>query len=538
MEEIKSVRLRVNSSYGTDGKITISRVNNRKRIVTADRGVGNNLPELEFGNRYRDDSDDSIIENYLYIMNKNGQLPDDYEIIQNPWSDIVPKPRQYGFEPYYLNNGSSINIDWLDGTSHVGGTKWSDDEGNELDDIPDPEESKLFYTKRVSIRPNYESGDPPMMFTDINEIVKKDFNLPDKKFGGNVDDISIVESVIFYWISQTTNYDDLALCDPNNEFCNIIEYKSPINLNENDEEPEVEPTEEVIVEPIDNNIFTFNVEKEGSFIPMSTGTNSTTDSKIGELFIVEPGGFVFQDDFEQLDELDEEFTETSFEGLSEQEYIEQEKIANDIKDTEQQANLEQTNDGDVGDVVNIKPVGSFDELLRLAGKIARSIGLYDRVKYSNLNRGYVSGVHGLCPQGTQAVMYALLGITPKRLYGHADWYSFKSPGTDNGNASFAKTGYYKDKVQIHQKNGSWSGTYIKNSSQWQIGDILVMGYKGGKKYGHIQIWTGVKWMSDFKQNSINGLSSADKNTVALWRLNDKGVSAVKTQSGNIGKQIS
>jgi hypothetical protein len=245
MEEIKSIRLRVNSSYGTDGKITISRVNNRKRIVTADRGVGNNLPELEFGNRYRDDSDDSIIENYLSVMNKDGRLPDDYEILQNPWSDIVPKPRQYGFEPYYLNNGSSIYIDWLDGTSTVGGTKWSDDEGNELDDIPDSEESKFYYTKRVSISPNYESGDPPMMFTDFSEIVKKDFDLADQKYSGNVDDMSIVESVIFYWKSQTLNYDDLDLCDPNNEFCNIIEYKSPIG-DPQPEEPEPTPTKESV----------------------------------------------------------------------------------------------------------------------------------------------------------------------------------------------------------------------------------------------------------------------------------------------------
>lgn len=318
MEEIKSIRLRVNSSYGTDGKITISRVNNRKRIVTADRGVGNNLPELEFGNRYRDDSDDSIIENYLSVMNKDGRLPDDYEILQNPWSDIVPKPRQYGFEPYYLNNGSSIYIDWLDGTSTVGGTKWSDDEGNELDDIPDSEESKFYYTKRVSISPNYESGDPPMMFTDFSEIVKKDFNLPDKKFGGNVDDISIVESVIFYWKSQTLNYDDLDLCDPNNEFCNIIEYKSPIG-DPQPEEPEPTPTKE-------------SVQTQGTpKIKLSVVLPEELELKVKEdlnevkVYIgdppLKPGEFVFQDDFDNLEELDPEYMEEPFEGEEEAEEV-------------------------------------------------------------------------------------------------------------------------------------------------------------------------------------------------------------------------
>jgi len=75
--------------------------------------------------------------------------------------------------------------------------------------------------------------------------------------------------------------------------------------------------EEKPTEPT-NNIFTFNVEKEGVFIPMSPGTSSTIDSRIGELFIVEPGGFVFQDELDNLEELDPEFVESGFEGSEEQ----------------------------------------------------------------------------------------------------------------------------------------------------------------------------------------------------------------------------
>lgn len=283
-------------------------------------------------------------------------------------------------------------------------------------------------------------------------------------------------------------------------------------------------------------LFTFNVESENKFIIISNPSGVPT-SDIGELTLLktEQDGFVFQDDFDQLEDLDPLYQETDFDGLDEEEFNLQDEITNNINDQEQLENLESN---ETGIKVDIQPVSSFDELLRLAGKLARELGKNPKVKYENLNRGYTKGIHGLCPQGTQAVLYALTGIKELgKISGNADWFSFKKPGTGGGNASFSKTGHYNDKVRITQKNGSWKGTYLQDSSQWQIGDIIVMGYLNGKKYGHIQIWTGVKWMSDFKQNAIQQ-NHVDPNTVALWRLNDKGISALKAQSGNIGKQIS
>ena len=283
-------------------------------------------------------------------------------------------------------------------------------------------------------------------------------------------------------------------------------------------------------------LFTFNVEGENKFIIISNPSGVPT-SDIGELTLLktEQDGFVFQDDFEQLEDLDPLYQETDFDGLDEEEFNLQNDITNNIDDQEQLENLQSN---ETGIKVDIQPVSSFDELLRLAGKLARELGKNPKVKYENLNKGYTKGIHGLCPQGTQAVLYALTGIKELgKISGNADWFSFKNPGTGGGNASFSKTGHYNDKIKITQKNGSWKGTYIQDPSQWQIGDIIVMGYTGGKKYGHIQIWTGVKWMSDFKQNAIQQ-NNVDPNTVALWRLNDKGISALKAQSGNIGKQTS
>jgi hypothetical protein len=55
-----------------------------------------------------------------------------------------------------------------------------------------------------------------------------------------------------------------------------------------------------------------------------------------------------------------------------------------------------------------------------------------------------------------------------------------------------------------------------------------MGYVGGKPYGHIQVWTGWKWVSDFSQNSIQQ-RNVDFDTIALWRLNETGKQAVQSQ---------
>lgn len=181
---------------------------------------------------------------------------------------------------------------------------------------------------------------------------------------------------------------------------------------------------------------------------------------------------------------------------------------------------------------------SLDTLLEKAGKWARSLGKNPRVRYENLRRGYVSGIHGLCPQGTQSVCVALTGVSGLgTISGHADWFSFKSQTTGGGSASFARSiggkTYYNNKVRITVPRDAddkpiWGATYLGDRSQWQVGDIVAMGYTGSKPYGHIQIWTGWAWVSDFTQRQIQR-SHVDPNSIALWRLNSNGIAAVQSQ---------
>ena len=76
---------------------------------------------------------------------------------------------------------------------------------------------------------------------------------------------------------------------------------------------------------------------------------------------------------------------------------------------------------------------SLDDLLKIAGKIARKLGKNKRVKYENLRSSYIAGVHGLCPQGTHAVMVAMVGVYELgRLSGNADWFSLAPKTTGGG----------------------------------------------------------------------------------------------------------
>jgi len=168
---------------------------------------------------------------------------------------------------------------------------------------------------------------------------------------------------------------------------------------------------------------------------------------------------------------------------------------------------------------------TLDELLKIAGAWAPKLGKDSRVKYENLRSNYIKGVHGLCPQGTQAVVVALTGISGLgKITGNADWFSFKDPSTGGGRSSFAipiggKT-YYNDKIRVDFDE------FRTDETKWQIGDILANGYED-KVYGHIQTWTGFKWVSDFSQNKIH-TTGCLKSSVALWRLNDNGIAAVES----------
>jgi hypothetical protein len=183
---------------------------------------------------------------------------------------------------------------------------------------------------------------------------------------------------------------------------------------------------------------------------------------------------------------------------------------------------------------------TIEELLTVAGQWARTLKKNARVKYSNLISGYVKSIHGLCAAGVKSVVCAMLGLKELGTEGvNANDFSFAAGATGNFAKSINGKKYYNGKIKIEipykeitNKAGqkvkvrNYLGCYVGDSTQWRVGDILALDYIG-KPYGHIQIYTGFSWQSDYKQKAVNGLGHANPETFALWRLNDNGAAQLK-----------
>lgn len=119
---------------------------------------------------------------------------------------------------------------------------------------------------------------------------------------------------------------------------------------------------------------------------------------------------------------------------------------------------------------------------------------------------------GECVKGSQGVLGALLGDTKKfsQQIGHR---AAGSMTLDGGNNYLSGTGYFNSPSQM-------TSDYLKDPKQWRIGDTVVA-QGGGRGLGHIQVWNGKAWVSDFKQTGIlvNNYSGH-----TLYRLNNDALS--------------
>lgn len=158
-EEIKSVRIRSRQEppgYKSgafeggrlDYKVQLNRISRRERQCVAFklREDGEQSTAVWFpleykGRRYEDLSDDEIIDDFIrtntvrenptfrdgniqmYVETFTGsgigstQSVPYYEIIQDPFQKTPPASRVFGRDPYYLNNGAKVYINWFSGTS-------------------------------------------------------------------------------------------------------------------------------------------------------------------------------------------------------------------------------------------------------------------------------------------------------------------------------------------------------------------------------------------------------------------------------------
>jgi hypothetical protein len=449
---------------------------------------------------FKNYTNDEFILDYINNHPTTSSVQDKgkYTIIQDPWEPTYPKYRNFGLDPYYLSNGAEILLQWFDKSNpgvFISGTTYSTIDGEEI------------ITKDYVIQKSFKILHPDSSVITLNKNNEFESTIMSKDYE-NVMDKFILDEIIEKWNTKIPNY-GLTLCSPSNEKCSFIPFKSPLDgISKEEVPPIVVPNNEVPKERM-NVILPTDVVKAKvditslkvyiGIIKENTTNNPDTQSD----------DYIYD---ENENDILSEYTEAEFEGLDEVELNLQEEISSGQEDSD-------SNLAPVGAPVNIRPVGSLDDLLKLAGDCARELGKNPRVKYSNLRQGYIKGIHGLCPQGTLAVLYALTGV--------------KSLGVLRGNAnSFSMNGsnrlpssHFNNKTKVGRE-------YFSNPNSWQTGDIIAVDYVGGKPYGHIQIWTGTKWVSDFTQNKLQ-VSNINWNSVALHRVNANGLEAIRKQTSTI-----
>lgn len=66
-------------------------------------------------------------------------------------------------------------------------------------------------------------------------------------------------------------------------------------------------------------------------------------------------------------------------------------------------------------------------------------------------------------------------------------------------------------IPLYVGGDAWSYKYmlpilnfhqVDKNAEREVGDIVVFQPIGGRKYGHIAIWNGRQWVSDFKQRNL------------------------------------
>lgn len=165
-------------------------------------------------------------------------------------------------------------------------------------------------------------------------------------------------------------------------------------------------------------------------------------------------------------------------------------------------------------------IGNESALLNAALSYAGGGSLGDRVRSRLTTPGARGG--GACGRGTIAVVGAL---TNNRAFqqGSAGGNAYQYSGNNRAPSDkFAQSGIYQPRQPA-------SSSYLNDPSQWRVGDVIA---SGGGSNGHIQVFTGKQWVSDFQQG--NKILTNGYNNFTLHRLNSQGEAAVNGRAGLFG----
>jgi hypothetical protein len=102
--------------------------------------------------------------------------------------------------------------------------------------------------------------------------------------------------------------------------------------------------------------------------------------------------------------------------------------------------------------------------------------------------GAFNGSNGNCGRGTGAVVDAIFGT------------NYTKGGIGDNAKGFAGRNAKPFIPKLYSGPQGLPEGYLNDPSQWRIGDVIAA--QGGSGNGHIQVWNGKQWTSDFKQKNI------------------------------------
>lgn len=256
----------------------------------------NNLSENDF-----------LLNEVILLRKKMDKL--NYQVIQDPYTDTPPKFRNYGFDPYYMNNGCKIYINWFTNQGDkVGGISWSNDNGDEISSIDSFDKSSIY--KNIIIKTPKDSSEDDLTLGN-NKIIPLVTN-EGLTYSGATLDRFIINEVMRVWNLSVPTY-ITELCSPSDVYCNVNPFISPSQTEIVEEKTTVK---EVINKKIKLN---FSLDTSKTFyanedlppiVIFEEGVNINFNSQ----------GFEFTENLkEELFILDSEYTEVEFAGLEEEE---------------------------------------------------------------------------------------------------------------------------------------------------------------------------------------------------------------------------
>jgi hypothetical protein len=334
-----------------------------------------------------------IVRNAFAILTKNNNTTvantkskTYYKIIQDPWQDEPPLERNYGFDPYFLNNRTKVQIYWYlpptndklsfydpkYGAGLTGGVNYSNNDGTESynrfisalnliggpvasdlepgfsqneADIQFAKDEKKKIIKSLSAEGFGSDSKYCTFILSSNDIIQVGTssgtvsvtaNSPEPDtFPGDVNDLDIINKFIDIWKKKVPNY-DLKLCVPN-FFPNDVnlEFKNPATQSLSTPKPDNQSPTQNTADEVKFNlsvVYDENVTiKAGQDLPSVDIYVGNPPKEEAEFY------FEDRDEFEELYQLDEEYVETDYSG---QEQLEREQIADALDLTKGQEYLQ------------------------------------------------------------------------------------------------------------------------------------------------------------------------------------------------------